>query len=378
MLNLLNYVSPQSIKTEGIKYAGSKAKLIAPIITMIYSLKPNRVFDGFSGTTRVSQALAKTGYQVISNDKAIWSKTFAEAYLNANKSDHHYQKILSDLNSLKPKHGWFSEYYGGEVSRKNNISIGKDGLKKPFQMHNANKLDAIREEIDRLSLTLDEKNVALTSLIMALERVDNTLGHYAAYLKNWSLRSYNKLQLILPGIVRSDRVHSVHNKDTIELTKSVCADVAYFDPPYGSNNEKMPPSRVRYEAYYHIWKTVILHDQPILFGAANRRRDCSDTVSGSDFEEFRRRSGGGFIAVEAIERLIENTASPNIILSYSSGGRATANDLTRILNRSGKVVDFVKISYKKNVMAHMKWTNDWIRGNESENMEYLFLLKKEL
>ena len=102
-----------------------------------------------------------------------------------------------------------------------------------------------------------------------------------------------------------------------------------FDPPYGSNNEKMPPSRVRYAAYYHVWTSVVLFDKPDLFGKANRRCDTADSVAASAFEEFRRSARGRFIAVEAIEQLIEATPARWTILSYSSGGRATAPRIGR-------------------------------------------------
>ena len=63
------------------------------------------------------------------------------------------------------------------------------------------------------------------------------------------------------------------------------------------------------------------------------------------------------------------------MLSYSSGGRATKNELTDILNNNGKLIDVVEINYKKNVMSNMKWTNEWL-NNEDKYLEYLFLLEK--
>jgi adenine-specific DNA-methyltransferase len=376
MLDLFERPQLQEPKTQGIKYAGAKTKLLSAIVEMVSSVNPKRVFDGFAGTTRVSQALALAGYEVIANDTAVWSKTFAECYLNSQRDKAHYQRIIDHLNSLPPIHGWFSEHYGGDALG-GETSRGRDGLKKPFQMHNTTKLDAIRTEIDRLELDQDEKNVALTGLIMALEQVDSTLGHYVSYLNEWSPRSYKSMHLNVPRICQNNKSHKVYNTDTLSLTAEVEADVAYFDPPYGSNNEKMPPSRVRYSSYYHIWKTVILNDRPKLFGAACRREDSSDTVGGSVFEDFRRSLSGRFVVVEAIERLIQLTKSPNIILSYSSGGRATAQELTDILSANGEVIDVIKMSHKKNVMAHMKWTNDWLRDVDSEHIEYLFMLRKE-
>jgi hypothetical protein len=42
--------------TEGIKYAGSKLKLLPHILRLAKKVNPRSIFDGFSGTTRVSQA----------------------------------------------------------------------------------------------------------------------------------------------------------------------------------------------------------------------------------------------------------------------------------------------------------------------------------
>ena len=153
--------------------------------------------------------------------------------------------------------------------------------------------------------------------------------------------------------------------------------IAYFDPPYGSSNEKMPPSRVRYASYYHIWTTICLNDKPEIFGKAKRRTDTSDTIAGSVFEEFRKSESGKFIVIEAIEKLIRQTPANYIILSYSSGGRATANELNEVFNSYGKILEIEKINYKKNVMASMKWTNDWIKEIEENNFEYLFLMEKK-
>lgn len=167
-------------KTEGIKYAGSKLKLLPYILRLAQKVKTESVFDGFAGTTRVSQAFAQLGYKVISNDVSVWSKIFAECYLKNEKDEKFYAEIIEHLNNLPAKNGWFTENYGGLPNNKK--SIQKDGLKKPFQIHNAKKLDGIREEIDNLNLGEIEKSVLLTSLILALDKVDSTIGHYASYL----------------------------------------------------------------------------------------------------------------------------------------------------------------------------------------------------
>ena len=360
--------------TEGIKYAGSKLKLLPYILRLAEKVKPESIFDGFAGTTRVSQAFAQIGYKVISNDVSVWSKIFAECYLKNKSDEKYYAEIIEHLNDLPAKNGWFTENYGGLPSDKK--STQKDGLKKPFQIHNARKLDAIREEIDKLNLDKYEKAVLLTSLILALDKVDSTIGHYASYLSDWSPRSYKTLELKVPRLFESKKEHEVYQSDIFETIEKVKADLAYFDPPYGSNNEKMPPSRVRYAAYYHIWTSVCLNDKPEVFGKAKRRADSSDTKAGSVFEDFRQNENGNFVATKAIEKLLLKTNAKHIILSYSSGGRATKAELFDILEKSGKIIDFVRVDYKQNVMAAMRWTNNWIREKEKNNQEYLFLIEK--
>lgn len=361
-------------KTEGIKYAGSKLRLLPHILTLARKVECETIFDAFSGTTRVSQLFAQTGYKVISNDCAVWSKVFAECYLKNRRDEKFYAGIIEYLNNVTPKDGWFTEHYGGLPSVKN--SAKKDGLKKPFQIHNTRKLDAIRSEIDKLGLEETEKNVLLTSLILALDKVDSTIGHFAAYLNEWSPRSFKTLKLKVPRLFRSQKQHKVLCSDIFETIEKVKCDLAYFDPPYGSNNEKMPPSRVRYAAYYHLWTSVVLNDKPEVFGKAKRRRDTSDSTAGSVFEDFRQSENGRFLVTEAIEKLLAKIKARHIILSYGSGGRSTAAELFEILENAGKILEFVKVDCRQNVMAAMRRTNDWTREVEKPNQEYLFLIEK--
>lgn len=361
--------------TEGIKYAGSKLKLIPQILELAKRVHAHTVLDGFSGTTRVSQALAKSGYQVVCNDLAVWSQVFGTCYLLNQKEPNEYGELIAHLNAVPPVDGWFTEHYGGHPN--GGSAVQQDGLKKPWQIHNTRKLDGIRHEIDNLRLPSVDRAVALTSLILALDQVDSTLGHFVSYLKNWSPRSYKELTLTVPRVFVTPKKHEVLKKDIFDLVSQVRVDLAYLDPPYGSNNEKMPPSRVRYASYYHVWTTICLNDQPRTFGKALRRQDTSDTVAATVFEEFRRNGNNRFIALEAIEKLITATQARWIILSYSSGGRATAEELNDILRANGRLLDIIELDYKKNVMASMKWTNEWLRDAEEPNREFLFFIEKD-
>lgn len=366
------------IITEGIKYAGSKREIIPSIIELAKKLEVKTVFDGFAGTTRVSQALAQNGFRVWCNDLAEWSYIFGICYLKNRTPRSKLQKKIDHLNSLKGRAGWFTENYGGSGQAKE--SDLEDGKKKVWQRHNTAKLDVIRPEIDKIAESPSERAVLLTSLILAMDKVDSTVGHHTSYLREWAPRSFNTMHMKMPLLLKNTRKdHIVSKADIFSALKANLLDVdlAYFDPPYGSSNEKMPPSRVRYASYYHLWTTIIKNDQPELVGAANRRADVSDKIAGSVFEEFRRNEKGRFIAVDSIDRLIQKTKAKYIILSYSNQGRATLDELLDVCHSNGDDVFIVERDHKSNVMKTMRWTNKWINEQEEQTKEFLFVISMD-
>lgn len=366
------------METQGIKYAGSKREIIPALLELVRPLKVRTVFDGFSGTTRVAQAFKKDGYTVYTNDIAPWSKVFAECYLLNKKPNSYYQHIIECLNNVQGKHGWFSEHYGGRPN--SGSAIEKDGKKRMWQLHNTMKLDAIRDKIDNIAKNNVEKSVLLTSLILAMDKVDSSVGHQVSYLKKWAPRAYNMMYMEVPHLILDNKKHKVYQEDIFDLFEDVEVDLAYYDPPYGSSNELMPPSRVRYASYYHIWKSICLNDKPRVVGAANRREDVSDLVSPSIFEDYRKNADGQYVVIEAIKRLIDKTKAKHIVLSYNNNGRATLNAITDVLKKLKMKCSILEMEYRKNVMSTMVWTNNWIsniRGQDIKNKEYLFLIEKK-
>jgi len=358
----------QAVPTEGVKYAGSKLRIIPHIVGLLDETDNVRtVLDGFSGTSRVAQAFARLGFTTTANDLSHWSEVFATCYLKADKPVEWYAGLIEHLNGLKGYEGWFNENYGGDPDYRD--------ARRPFQRKNTQRLDAIRDEIDRLDLSNEDRCVLLTSLIRALDEVDNTLGHYAAYLSGWSKRSYKDLKLKVPAIVPHEGQHRVFRRDVFETIAADTYDLAYFDPPYGANNHKMPSSRIRYNAYYHLWKTIILNDKPNLFGKAMRREDSRDTAGGSVFEEFRSNDEGQSIAREALRDLLQQARARYILLSYSSGGKVTREEILDLMTGEGELVKALEIDHRKNVMSAMRTTHEWVHSDHRHH-EYLFLMKK--
>ncbi|MCS6790553.1 MAG: DNA adenine methylase [Bacteroidia bacterium] len=354
------------IETESIKYIGSKQKLLPYILALIQRTGAKRVLDGFTGSTRVAQALARQGYRVIANDIAVWSEVLATAYLCNPHPPSHYLPLIQHLNHTPPRDGWFTQTYGALIHQ---------GRKAPWQLHNLRKLDGIREEIEKIS-DITEKSVALTSLMLALDKVDNTLGHFASYLRYWAPRSYDTLVLQIPKIPQNSEQHQVFRRDILELIPGIEIDLAYFDPPYGSNNEKMPSSRVRYAAYYHLWTTVCLHDRPEVFGKALRRRDSRDTETDAPFESFRTDTFGRPIALLALEKLLSSVRAEWILLSYNSEGKLPLPQLLEVAHGIAKKVEVFSVNYKHHVMAKMHWNGAWLKSSQRTLQEYLLLIQK--
>ena len=125
-----------TIKTEGIKYAGSKLKIIPYIAGIVSELEEVKsVLDGFSGTTRVSQALGQMGFR-------YHFKRFVglvRSFCNMLSESHRFRFILSGADrSLKRWHGriwWLVLKIMGAT---------QVNQKKPFQQKNTRKLDAIK------------------------------------------------------------------------------------------------------------------------------------------------------------------------------------------------------------------------------------------
>lgn len=353
--------------TEGIRYTGSKKEILPKILELTKKLDVKNVLDAFAGTTRVSQMYKINGYNVDCNDLAIYSKIFGNCYLINNKPKSYYQEKIDYLNSLEGVFGWYSENYGGDG--KNTTSVAKDGLKRPWQLNNTMKLDAIRDEIDNISEDEIEKSVLLTSLIMALDKVDNTLGHQVAYLKEWSSRSSSKMELVVPNLLFGTGKYNVLSGDVFNIKNKY--DLIYLDPPYGTNNEKTKTTRVRYASYYHIWTTIIKNDKPQLVGKSKRRYEfSSDTLPGaiSVFESTKYD-----VVKQSIEDLL-NLDSKYFIFSYNNKSKVKISDLVDIFSQY-KLLETLEFSHKENVMKKLTSNKEWL-GDQNKNLEYLFLIEK--
>lgn len=360
------------MKTQGIRYSGSKKEILPSIIEMIKDLNIKTTLDGFAGSTRVAQAFKQSGYDVDSNDISVYSYIFGNCYLVNNNPKEYYMDKINHLNNLDGYEGWFTQNYGGIITKnKNGNAVQDDGRKRPWQKHNTMKLDIIRDEIDKISENEIEKSVLLTSLIMAMDKVDNGLGHQVSYLKDWSPRSSLSMKLEVPELIIGNGNYKSKCEDIFNIKNEY--DLIYLDPPYGTNNLKTKTTRVRYASYYHLWTTIVKNDKPNLFGSSLRREDASsDTKPGaiSVFEHLDYE-----IVKNSIYDLICKLNSKYFLFSYNNKSKIKIEDLIKMFSTDFNLVETRYFKHKENVQKKLTSNKEWL-GDIGENLEYLFLIEK--
>jgi adenine-specific DNA-methyltransferase len=333
-----------------VKYIGSK-RVLAPLLERVSSILPIRnACDLFAGTTRAGQALRRAGVVVLSNDTATYSEALGHAYVAADDDVDRVRirQLLAHLSAVKPKHGYFTETFCVRS--------------RYFQPHNGMRVDAMRGEIDRLTLTPVERGLLLTSLMEAADRVDSTCGLQMAYVKDWAPRSFAKLELREPRPVPGP-AGEVTRMDANELAPRLTGfDCAYLDPPYNQHS---------YFSNYHIWETLIRWDAPETYGVACKRIDCRNVKSAYNSKKN---------AWQAFSHLIEVLPTPWIIVSFNNEGFHDLDLVAALLGEKGYMRS-VAIDFKRYVGAQIGIYNPSGekvgRVSHLRNKEVLFIVGPE-
>jgi adenine-specific DNA-methyltransferase len=328
-----------------LKYLGSKRTLVPLIAELAAELPLRSACDLFAGTTRVGQALRRSGLEVHSNDLATYSRELGHAYIEAEPHEREEaRELLERLSTLPGRRGYFTRTFC-EDSRY-------------FQPHNGERIDAIRDAIEAAGLTPAVRGLALTSLMEAADRVDSTTGVQMAYLKRWAPRASKALELRLPEAVEGPR-GTVSRRDANELAASLEVDLVYIDPPYNQHS---------YFANYHIWETLTRWDAPDAYGVARKREDCRARKSA-----YNSKVQAG----PALDGLLDRLNAPWLLVSFNNEGFHEPDHVRSMLAEHG-YVGSLEVDFKRYIGAQIGIHNP--RGEKVgavshlRNKELLFLV----
>jgi adenine-specific DNA-methyltransferase len=282
------------------------------------------VADLMCGTASVSEALRASGYKVIASDLMTFAAQHASVRLLLDKPPHFeglglsYRATLDHLNGLLPVTGWFHKECSPEGSP-------SEGVKPRLYLTGANaaKLDAINATVRQWRasglLTELEHSLLRHDLVMAVNRVANIAGTYGHFRSSWSAASTAEIILLPTTFLSGYRTdHLVLQGPAEDLAHRISADVCYLDPPY---------MKRQYAANYHLIETVARGDEPEAVGISGLRpwRD--------QYSVFCTRTR----IQDAFERIIREADCPTFVISYSSDGLLSEDELTELLEPHGSL-----------------------------------------
>jgi adenine-specific DNA-methyltransferase len=291
-----------------IKYLGSKRRLVPVLAEMLERAQARTALDLFTGTTRVAQAFKAAGAVVTAVDTTRCASVLAGCYI-ATDAETVDRRALEDavahLNGLPGRPGYVTETFCVRS--------------RFFQPRNGERIDAVRDAIDRDHRGGPLEPVLLTSLLEAADRVDSTTGVQMAYVKKWAPRSFRPLELRVPDLLAGPG-QAVRGDACAVVAGLGDVDVAYLDPPYNQH---------RYEANYHIWETLVAWDAPSHYGVACKRTEIRDGPR-STFNSRRT-------ILESLSQVVRDVRAGVVVLSYNDESWIALDALVEMCRARGHV-----------------------------------------
>lgn len=297
------------------RYIGSKRRLITPIKKIINNECKNvkTIADIFGGIGNIANAFNPT-HKIIINDILYSNYITYDCFFSNSDYDMDYVKEMIDYyNALEGNTNYFSQY----------------GDDKYFTKYNADKIGVIREEINKENGRT--KNILLTSLLYATDKIANTAGVYEAYLKKVQTNAQNNILLEYPNINDEINVgNEIYNMDSNKLVRQINPDLIYIDPPYNPR---------QYGSNYHILENLVEWNKPELFGKTIKHKNNVK----SDYSSKRK-------AKKVFDDLIQNINSKYVLVSYSNAKTNILKyeDIIEIMGDNFKVFNVDINNYKSN------------------------------
>ena len=329
----------KNITINNRRYIGSKSRMVSFIKEVMEKekIEYSSFLDLFGGTGIVGYSFNDSKTKIYVNDLLKSNYLSYLAWFGNDKIDKKkIQKYIDSYNSLSElEDNYFSINFSDTY----------------FSKENCKKIGFIREDIEEKYingiLNIRERAILITSLLYAMDKIANTVGHYDAYRKNGDLDRQLELCMLDLKSNTNNKNNKIFNEDSNELVRNIKADVVYIDPPYNSR---------QYSDAYHLLENVAMWEKNEVFGVAKKME--------------RNGIKSKYCSVSAplaFKDLIENIDAKYIIVSYNNmgnkgAGRSQAKisdvDIITILNKKGKVkkyeIDFAQFNTGKTHIENHK------------------------
>lgn len=315
------------------RYLGSKTKLLTFIQEIVEKHCHNctSFMDVFGGTGVVSYHF-NNQFDIIIND-ILKSNVFA------------YQTFLSNQSIDKSKISKIIDHYNNIDKKNLKDNYYSTNFSNTFLNHENMKLVGfVRNDIDKQFVNGEfnkrEQAVLITSLIYAIDKIANTVGHYDSFRKSGNLNRQLKLDMPLLSNEHNER-NIIQNLDANELVKRYSSDIVYIDPPYNSR---------QYCDAYNFLENVAENNKPEVKGLA-KKMDRNHLKSNYCTKK----------ATNQFQNLIQDINAKYIIVSYNNTGnkshsrsnaKMSDSEIIKILESKGKLFvyekDFHNFTTRKN------------------------------
>jgi adenine-specific DNA-methyltransferase len=336
-----------------MRYIGNKTRLLSFITSAIdrLGIRSGTAHDAFAGTSAVGRALKERGWRVASSDLMTYSYVFQRAYVVAQR-----EPSIAELRAADPdlRDVLRSPRFRARVKTRDGSRLGLvaeylehwleaspgffalhfGGERMYFTPENAQRIDAVRTTLHRWHvaglLGDDAYYLLLAALIEGADRVANTAGVYAAYIKSWQPNALKPLRLAPAHPMKGVAGSSAHRGDAVEVARGLgTVDLLYVDPPYNSR---------QYPGYYHVpeliargWSDAL----PTLRGKTGLLPADGQRSAWCSARRVR----------QALRELLEATGARHVLVSYNSEGLLSEKVLKETLREAsvdGRVVCFRK------------------------------------
>ncbi len=324
-----------------MRYIGNKTRLLPFLNGALdrLEIRGRVACDPFAGTASVGRALKGRGWRVHSGDVMALSYAFQVARVVLDRTpgfdprladggrrrpgprEASLRKVLAELAARPPRHGFITEHYSPAGA------AASEHGRMYFTSENAGRIDAIRSGIEEAVgaglVDRDREQLLLAALLQASDRVANTTGVYASFVKSWQPNALRALELrpVRPTVPPHPGAAgcTAHLGSALDLLQRAGAvDLVYLDPPY---NER------QYPGYYHIPELIARgwREPPPLRGKTG-------LIPDEDLRSDWCRRGR---CEDALRGVLERADARHVLLSYNDEGLIPSDRVEEILRASG-------------------------------------------